>query len=148
MAFERYTDRARKVVEFASEEAKRLGCESVDTIHLMLGMLREGKGVAGNVLKHMGVDAERVLTLYDRYRNESDVVLEDIESRSISQAEWLGHNYVGTEHLALAVFGCDGCRASKVVEDIGVVPQKLCHEVLCLLGHEDQFEQWLADQPE
>jgi len=148
MAFEQFTDRARKVVDLATTEAAQLGDTSVDTVHLLVGMLREGSGVAGSVLASHNIDAEAVLKSCKSFSTASDVTLSEVESRCLFEAEWLKHNYVGTEHLILAVGSFLSCRAAKVLTELGTPPQELCRNVLHLLGHEAQFDQWLADHLE
>jgi ATP-dependent Clp protease ATP-binding subunit ClpC len=148
MAFENFTDRARKVVDFASAEAAQMGSDSVDTVHLLLGMIREGEGVAGKVLASQNVEADGVAESYKSFLTAPDVTLPEVESRSLFEAKWLKHNYVGTEHLILAVCSFSGCRAASVLADIGTPPHEVCRDVLHLLGHEQNYEQWLAEQPE
>ncbi len=147
MPLEKFTDRARKVVDLASTEAAQLGDTSVDTVHLLLGMLREGEGVAGKVLASQNIEAGGVVKSYESFRTTSDVTLSDVESRCLFEAEWLKHNYVGTEHLILAVCSFSDCRAAKVLTNIGTPPLEVCRDVLHLLGHADEFERWLAEQP-
>ncbi len=148
MAFENFTDRARKVVDLATTEAAQLGDTSVDTVHLLVGMLREGSGVAGSVLASHNIDAEAVLKSSKSFSTDSEVTLPEVETRCLFEAKWLEHNYVGTEHLILTVCSFSDCRAAKVLAELGAPPQELCRDVLHLLGHESQFDQWLADQPE
>jgi len=147
MAFEKFTDRARKVVDLASAEAERLGDATVDTVHLLVGMLREGSGVAGSVLASHDINAEAVLKSCKSFSTDSDITLPEVETRCLFEAKWLEHNHVGTEHLILAVGSFPGCRAAKVLTELGAPPQELCRDVLQLLGHQDRFDQWLADQP-
>ena len=148
MAFEKFTDRARKVVDLATTEAAQLGDTSVDTVHLLVGMLREGSGVAGSVLSSHNIDAEAVLKSCKSFSTDSDVTLPEVESRCLFEADWLKHNYVGTEHLILSVCSFSDCRAARVLADIGTPPHEVCRDVLHLLGHEQNYEQWLAEQPE
>ena len=148
MQFEKFTDRARKVVDLATTEAAQLGDTSVDTVHLLVGMLREGSGVAGSVLASHNIDAEAVLNSCRSFSTDSDVTLPEVESRCLFEAEWLRHNDVGTEHLILAVCSFSDCWAASVLADIGTPPHEVCPDVLNLLGHEQNYEQWLADQPE
>lgn len=148
MAFEKFTDRARKVVDLASAEAAQMGSDSVDTVHLLLGMIREGDGVAGKVLASQNVEADGVAESYKSFLAAPDVTLPEVESRCHFEAEWLKHNYVGTEHLILAVCSFSDCRAASVLADIGTPSVEVCRDVLQLLGHQDSFDQWLTDQPE
>ncbi|MCA9231915.1 MAG: hypothetical protein KDA57_14800 [Planctomycetales bacterium] len=146
MSFDKFTDRAREVIDFANEEASTLGSESVDTVHLLLGMLREGQGVAGKMLGEFKVEREAVLEAYENHRDASDVPLSEVESRCLSATELLGHNYAGTEHLILAVGGIADCRAAKVLADLGVSREELCSLVFTVIGHADDFAPWWAEQ--
>ncbi|QDU57518.1 Clp protease N-terminal domain-containing protein [Aeoliella mucimassa] len=146
MAFDKFTERARRIVDFAREEATQLGCDYVDSAHLLLGMLREGSGVAGCVLKHEDVDANKVREACEQHREGTDISLEEFESRCLAQVDWLGHNYAGTEHCILAICSLPDCLATQVLAKLGVTPEELCREVFCLLGHEEQFELWLDGQ--
>jgi hypothetical protein len=92
--------------------------------------------------------AEAVLKSRKSFSTESDVTLPEVESRCLVEAKWLTHNYVGTEHLILAVCSFSDCRAAKVLTEMGAPPREVCRDVLHLLGHESQFDQWLADHPE
>lgn len=148
MAFEKFTDRARKVVDLASAEAAQMGSDSVDTVHLLLGMIREGDGVAGKVLASQNVKADGVAESYKSFHTAPDLTLPEVESRCLVEAKWLTHNYVGTEHLILAVCSFSDCRAAKVLTELGAPPREVCRDVLHLLGHESQFDQWLDDHPE
>ncbi len=94
------------------------------------------------------IDAEAVLKSCKSFSTDPDVTLPEVESRCLFEAEWLTHNYIGTEHLILAVCSFSDCRAASVLADIGTPPQEVCRDVLHLLGHEQSCEQWLAEQPE
>ena len=147
MAFEKFTDRARKVVELASGEATRLGDGSVNTIHLLVGMLREGEGVAGKVLAEFDVNVDTVLGAYKLMGSESDATLEDVESQCLIEAEWFNHRYAGTEHLLLGVCCLTNCRAAKLLTDIGKPPVELCQLVVEVVGHGHEWKRWLVDHP-
>lgn len=135
MTFERFTERSHKIIDLASEEAQRMGRESVNTGHLLLGMLQEGKGVAANVLRDAKVDAENVLAVYDSVENEPDASFEELDASCMLEAKWLGHNYFGTEHLLLGVCGLADCKAVRLLTSMGKSPAELCQFALELLGH-------------
>jgi ATP-dependent Clp protease ATP-binding subunit ClpC len=140
MAFENFTNRSREVVDFAMKEAAEMGDVTVDTVHLLVGMLREGSGVAGSVLNGLEVDIDSVLAAYKSIDDELDTALPEVESRCMAEAKWLGHNYVGTEHLLLGVCGLSDCKAVRLLSAIGKPPAKLCKEVLELADHPDMTE--------
>jgi ATP-dependent Clp protease ATP-binding subunit ClpA len=145
MAFEQFTERAQKVVDLATAEAAQLGDASVNTVHLLVGMLHEGQGVAGKVLAEYGVDVDAVLKAYQSIGYESDATLEDVESSCLVEAEWFGHNYVGTEHLLLGVCSLADCKAVKLLSGIGKQPVELCQLVVEVVGHSHEWNRWLTD---
>ena len=145
MAFEKFTKRAHSIVAFAKESAKAQDCSNVNSVHLLLGMIREDKGVAASVLKSKGVDTEMVLKNYEPQQGKVDFSLEEFETRCAAQAKWLQHKYVGTEHCLLAICSAWECQAAKLLCSIDVSPLRICREVLSLLGHADQFENWISD---
>jgi ATP-dependent Clp protease ATP-binding subunit ClpC len=145
MAFEKFTNRACKVVDLATTEAAQLGDTSVDTVDLLVGMLREGSGVAGSVLAGFEVDVDSVLEANKSIDNEPDAALPEVESRCMAEAKWLGHNYVGTEHLLLGVCSLTDCKAVRLLSGIGKPPVELCQEVLELLGHGNEWNRWIAE---
>jgi ATP-dependent Clp protease ATP-binding subunit ClpC len=147
MAFEKFTERARKVVDLATAEASQQGDASVDTVHLLLGMLREGNGVAGKVLAENEIDIDIVLDAEKSIDRGTDATLADVESRCLAEAEWFKHRYVGTEHLLLGVCCLTSCRAAKLLADIGKPPVELCQLVVEVVGHGHEWNWWLTDHP-
>jgi ATP-dependent Clp protease ATP-binding subunit ClpC len=147
MAFEKFTERARKVVDLASAEAARLDDASVNTVHLLVGMLREGEGVAGKVLTEFDINVEAVLEANASMDEEPDATLDDVESRCLIEAEWFQHRYVGTEHLLLGVCGIADCKAAKLLTDMGKPPVALCQLAVEVVGYGHEWKRWLADHP-
>lgn len=148
MQFERFTERARSIVGFASTEAERLGHTSTDTVHLLLGMIREGEGIAGHALAEHGISADRVLEVYDSVAREFDVTFDELESRSHLEAKWFRHHYPGTEHLLLAVCCLKDSRAARLFKKLGRHPVQFCHFVVEILGQHDQWDRWLTEHPD
>ena len=137
--FDRFSDRALKVVTFAKEATQHYGQGSIEPVHILLGILEEGSGVAANVLKGFGVDLRAQRLKVERGLAEADSMPErqdrlrpsEVFRLAIEEARSLNHNYVGTEHLLLALLG----------EPSGVTAQALGHtvedvrtETLALLG--------------
>jgi ATP-dependent Clp protease ATP-binding subunit ClpC len=146
--FERFTDRARKVVGLATAEAARRGESVADTVDLLVGMLRERKGVAGHVLAFFcSVELDLVLGARESVCADPDVSLAEVESRCRIEAAWLDHNYVGTEHLLLAVCCLDKSRGARLLTGLGQHPVQVCSYVLEILGTSDDWERWLVDHP-
>jgi ATP-dependent Clp protease ATP-binding subunit ClpC len=143
--FDRFTERARKVIALAREEAGRLGHDYIGTEHLLLGLIREGGGVAAAVLENLTVDLERVrleveklvvigggtLTLGEvPFTPRAKKVLE----LSVEEAQSLSHNYIGTEHLLLGLIREGEGVAAKVLENLGVKLDKAREITINLLG--------------
>ncbi len=147
--FDRFTDRARSIIELAGDEATRLGDSDVGTVHVLLGMIREHKGIAGHVLADAGLDAEKIdchLAEYDTASATIDATLDQLAAAATEAAEWLGHRYPGTEHLLLGLCTLQDSDAVHLLRAIGIAPRRLCNDVLSILGHFDE-DRWLQDHP-
>src|SRR5947209_13207182 len=108
--YERFTDRARKVMQLANQEAQRLNHEYIGTEHILLGLVKEGSGVAANVLKNLDIDLRKIRVEVEKLVQSSPEVgtpgklpqtprAKKVIEYSIEEARNLNHNYVGTEHL-------------------------------------------------
>jgi ATP-dependent Clp protease ATP-binding subunit ClpC len=148
MRLEKFTYRARRIVDLAGDEARRLGHTSTDTVHLLLGMIREGQGIAGLALADHDIRADRIIKLYDSVCGQPDVTLDEVASRSLVESKWLEHHYAGTEHLLLAVCCCGESRAVRVLVQLGIHPVQLCHFAFDILGRHDNWDHWLEDHPD
>jgi ATP-dependent Clp protease ATP-binding subunit ClpC len=145
--YERFTDRARRVMQLAEREAKGLNHSYVGAEHLLLGMMAEGKGVAGHVLRNFGIDLEKARTQLwswepalpsDEAKTEelplttsANLVLEE----SLKECRKLDHNYVGTEHLLLGLCRQREGVAVQLLTSFGLKLEDIHQEVLNLLGH-------------
>jgi hypothetical protein len=149
IVFERFTDRARKIIDLASAEAAQRGDDSVDTVDILVGMLREGNGIAGYVLSHFdSIDVDLVLGARDSVCGDPDVTLPNVESRSRMEAAWFDHRYPGTEHLLLALCCLNKSRGARLLAGLGKHPVQICSFVVDILGHTDRWERWLVDHPD
>lgn len=148
MALDKFTERAQKVVDLASAEASRIGDGSVNTVHLLIGMLLEGEGVASKVLTEYEIDIDTVLDADKSIATGTDATFSEVESRCLEEAEWFKHRYVGTEHLLLGVCCLTNCRAAKLLADIGKPPVELCQLVVEVVGHGHEWNRWLTDHSE
>lgn len=143
--FNRFTERARKVIVLAKEEAKRFNHDYIGTEHLLLGLVREGEGVAAAVLQKLGLDLESIRIEVEKlvkpgpqtqvmgdipFTPRSKKVLE----LSAEEARSLGHNYIGTEHLLLGLIREGEGVAFRVFLNLGVDIQKARIEIMELLG--------------
>jgi ATP-dependent Clp protease ATP-binding subunit ClpA len=143
--YDRLTDRSRRVLELADEEAGRLNHEYVGTEHLLLGLVREGSGVAANVLLNLDIDLRTIRRevesllqpgtrpVHAGRRPRSPGVTRVIEY-AMDERINLGHNYLGTEHLLLGLLHEEGV-AAQVLMNIGLRLEGIREEVLNLLGH-------------
>ncbi len=145
--FERFTERARKVIVLARKEAARLNSEYIRTEHILLGLVKEGEGIAARALLNLGVDLKSVLREVERQvqKGHSGAVAEDIPftprakkvlELAIEEARKFSHNYIGTEHLLLGLIREGEGIAAKVLQDMDVDLNKVQAEVVSLLGGE------------
>src|SRR6266540_688876 len=142
--FDKFTDRARKVLTLAQDEAQRFNHNYIGTEHLLLGLVREGEGVAARVLENMNVELSKVRTAVEFIigRGDRPVVGEvgltprakRVIELAIDEARRLGHNYIGTEHLLLGLVREGEGIAAGVLESLGVNLDKVRHEVIRVLS--------------
>ncbi len=142
--FDRFTDRARKVLTLAQDEAQRFNHNYIGTEHLLLGLVREGEGVAAKVLENLSVELAKVRQAVEFIigRGERPVLgdigltprAKKVIELAIDEARRLGHNYIGTEHLLLGLVREEGGIASGVLESLGVSLDKVRHEVVRVLS--------------
>ena len=142
--FARFTEKAQQALLFAQQEAIALNINYVGTEHILLGLIRQGDGVAAVALKNLGVDLEKArqevinitgmgdlgVTQIIGYTPRTKRVLE----LSLAEARALGHNYIGTEHLLLGLIREGEGVAAKVLEDLGVNLERARQEVMSLLN--------------
>ena len=142
-----FTDRVRKVLQMAREEAARLQHEYVGTEHILLGILREGEGVAAAALTNLNVDLEDVTARINETVKQGKNQIKDqdlpytsrakkILEFSMSEARELNHSYVGTEHLLLGVLREEKGIGAQVLIDAGITLETARAEILRLLGTE------------
>ena len=127
--FERFTDRARRVVVLAQEEARMLNHNYIGTEHILLGLISEGEGVAAKALESLGIALEGVRQQVEEIIGQGQQApgghipftprAKKVLELSLREALQLGHNYIGTEHILLAVLAGDG-PATAVLNGAGV----------------------------
>jgi ATP-dependent Clp protease ATP-binding subunit ClpC len=143
--FERFTDRARKVMALANQEAQRFNHEYIGTEHVLLGLVKEGSGVGANVLKNLDVDLRKVrLEVEKLVKSGPDMVTmgrlpqtpraKKVIEYAIEEARNLNHNYVGTEHLLLGLLREQDGVAAQVLMNLSLKLDEVRDEVLNLLG--------------
>ncbi|MEZ6141430.1 MAG: ATP-dependent Clp protease ATP-binding subunit [Zavarzinella sp.] len=146
--YERFTDRARKVMQLANQEAQRFNHEYIGTEHILLGLVKEGSGVAANVLKNLDVDLRKIRMEVEKIVQTGpggdQLVLgklphtpraKKVIEYSVEEARTLNHNYVGTEHLLLGLLREQEGVAAQVLMNLGLKLEDVREEVLNLLGH-------------
>ncbi len=143
--FNRFTERARKVIILAKEEAKRFNHDYIGTEHILLGLIREGEGVAAAVFRSLGLSSENIRLEVEKLvqTGPSTIVSGDIPftpkakkviELAMDEARSLGHNYIGTEHLLLGLIREGEGVASQVLLNLGLDLTKVRSEVMALLG--------------
>ena len=143
MMFGRFTERAQKVLALAQEEAIRLGHNNIGTEHILLGLVREGEGIAAKALYALGLSSEKIQKeVEDLIGRGSDVAgsihytprAKKVTELSMDEARKLGHSYVGTEHILLGLIREGEGVAARVLNNLGVSLNKARQQVLQLLG--------------
>jgi len=146
--FERFTDRARRVVVEAQNEARALGHDYIGTEHLLLGLISEGRGVATKALEPLGVSAdglrERVVGIVGTGQSSTRAHIpftpqaKQVLRLSLGEALRFGHNYIGTEHLLLGLIQEKDGVAAQALADAGADLRRVRAEVARLLAEYQQ----------
>ncbi|MCB9892507.1 MAG: ATP-dependent Clp protease ATP-binding subunit, partial [Planctomycetes bacterium] len=150
--FDRFTDRAKKVMSLARQEAQRFNHEYIGTEHILLGLVQEGSGVAANVLRNMQVELDKIRGEVEKIVKRGPSVspsgnlpftprAKKVLELSMEEAAALGHNYIGTEHLLLGLIKENEGIAAQVLTNLGVKLEDVREEVLVFLGHDVSQEE-------
>jgi ATP-dependent Clp protease ATP-binding subunit ClpA len=143
--FNRFTDRARKVMALANQEAKRFNHEYIGTEHILLGLVKEGSGVGAAVLKNLDMDLKKARSELERLVKSGEEVVamgklpqtpraKRVIEYAIEESRALNHNYVGTEHILLGLIREDKGIAAQILMHAGLKLHVVRQEVLSLLG--------------
>jgi ATP-dependent Clp protease ATP-binding subunit ClpA len=143
--FDRFNDRAKRVVALAQDEAIRFNHNYIGTEHLLLGLVREGEGTAARVLEDLGVGLSQVRTSVeqsigrgDSTTSPSEITLSPLTKKvielAIDESRKLGHSHVATEHLLLGLVREGGHIGAQVLESLGVTLEKVRHETIAAIG--------------
>ena len=142
----KFTERAERAIALAQESASQLGHNYVGTEHLLLGLIREGGGIAARVLQNQGVIEEKVLKEIEELIGKGEDTgtqplgftprTKRVLELSFRESRRMGHNYIGTEHIILGIMREGESVAVRIIGDLGVDPQKLFSEVVKLLNDE------------
>jgi len=131
---ERFTQRARRVLSLAHQEAEHMRHHHIGTEHLLLGLIREEGGVAGRVLRELGLEVNRVQEIVERmtgtgqYKGsklELSPGMQQVLELAVEEARQLGHHYIGTEHLLLGLVNYDEGIALDVLKKLGVTSEQI-----------------------
>lgn len=143
--YERFTDRSRKVMQLSNQEAQRYNHEYIGTEHILLGLIKEGSGVAANVLKNLDMDLRKITLEVEKLiqvgpdhitmgKLPQTPRAKKVVEFSIESARELNHSYVGTEHLLLGLLKEAEGVACQVLTNLGLKLENVKEEILCLLG--------------
>lgn len=143
--FERFTDRARKVLALANQEAQRFNHEYIGTEHLLLGLVKEGSGAGATVLKNLGVDIEKLRSEVEKLvQSGPDMVIvgklpqtpraKRAIEYAIEEARTFNHRYIGTEHILLGLLREKEGIAAQVLTNLGLNLDEVRREVCDTLG--------------
>jgi len=157
--FDRFTDRAKKVMSFARQEAMKFNHEYIGTEHILLGLVQEGSGVAANVLKNMTIDLEKIRHEVEKIVKTGPSMVtmgqlpftpraKKVLELSMEEASQLSHNYIGTEHLLLGLIRENEGIAAQVLMNLGVKLDEVREEVLEFLGASENNNEEESDSGE
>src|SRR5215469_6918773 len=143
--FDKFTERARKVLSLAQEEAQRFQHNYIGTEHLLLGLVREGEGVAAKVLNNLGVELNKVRGAVEFIIGRGDRIVigeigltpraKKVIELAVDEARRLSHHYIGTEHLLLGLVREGNGIAAGVLESLGVNLERVRTQTIRVLGH-------------
>ncbi len=148
--FDKFTKRARNVLNLAQEEAQRLQHNYIGTEHLLLGLIREGEGVAAKVLNNLGIDLDKARSSVESIIGRGNRVVtgeigltpraKKVIALAVDEARRLHHHYLGTEHLLLGLVREGQGIGAGVLESLGVNLEKVRVQTLQVLGKRERSE--------
>jgi len=155
--FEKFTDRTRKIMALANQETQRYDHEYIGTQHILLALLKEGSGVAANMLKNLGVDLRMARLEVEKLVNRGPEVVTEgklpqtprakkVIENAIEEARILKCEHVDTEHLLLGLLREMDSAGCQVLMNLGLRPEQIREEVLSLLGAENEEEEEPREQ--
>lgn len=149
--FAEATDAARRIIVRAKVEASQSRHVFIDSVHVLLALRAEAGELLTGVLHDLDIDPD---TVEESLRGEvtreqpSHEYLAALDAKSRSEANWLGQQTVGAEHLLLGLCETRPSAATDILMRLGVQPREVCRVVLARLGHEDEWQRWMADHPD
>ncbi|MDA1194681.1 MAG: ATP-dependent Clp protease ATP-binding subunit [Planctomycetota bacterium] len=156
--FDRFTDRARKVMGLARQEAQRFNHDYIGTEHVLLGLVQEGSGVAASVLKNLDIDLKKIRSEVEKLVSNGTTMVtmgqlpftpraKKVLELSLEEASNLGHTYIGTEHLLLGLIRENEGIAAQVLRNLRVKLDDVREEVLELLGADPADPDQESEEP-
>jgi len=157
--YERFTERVRKVMQLANREAQRFNHEYIDTEHILLGVVKEGSGIAATVLGNLGVDLRKIRLEVEKQLESSPEMVtmgklpqtpraKRVIEYSMEEARNLNHAHVGTEHILLGLLREQEGKAAQVLMNLGLEIEAVQKEVLNVIGHQSDAEHKAAQARE
>jgi ATP-dependent Clp protease ATP-binding subunit ClpC len=148
--YERFTDRARKVLQLANQEAQRFNHAYLGTEHILLGLIREGSGIAANVLKNLDVDLRKIRLEVEKLVQSDPYMVtmgklpqtpraKKVIEYSMEEARNLNHHHIGTEHILLGLIRESEGTAAQVLLNSGLTAEAIMSDVKLLLGVNEQL---------
>jgi ATP-dependent Clp protease ATP-binding subunit ClpC len=141
--FERFTDRARRVIVLAQEEARTLRHDYVGPEHVLLGLVHEGEGVASKALESLGIGSEAVRQRVEEATGQGERApsghipflpqTKDLLKQALNESKELGHHYIGTEHILLGLIRQGDSKAAQVLTGLGADLNGVREEIIRLL---------------
>ena len=148
--FKRYTEKVRKVIMMAQEEAVNLNHNYIGTEHILVGLVKENEGIAGRILRELGVEAERVIEEIEKivgkgkYQEVSEITFtpraKKVLELASQEASRLGQNYIGTEHILLGLIKEGSGVATRILNEMGLDLENIYSQVMKVLMESDHPE--------
>ncbi|MDD5636161.1 MAG: Clp protease N-terminal domain-containing protein, partial [Atribacterota bacterium] len=153
--FKRYTEKVRKVIMMAQEEAVNLNHNYIGTEHILVGLVKENEGLAGKVLRELGVEPEKVIEAIEKivgkgeYQEVSEITFtpraKKVLELASQEASQLGQNYIGTEHILLGLIKEGSGVATRILNDMGIDLENVYSQVMKVLMENGQSEPTVAN---
>ena len=152
----KFTNKARKVIEIANDISIELGHNYIGTEHILYGLVKEGEGIAAKVLTNKGITEEKVKNKIEELLGKGDKIKESLGftprtkkvlENAFLEAKRIGYNYIGTEHLLLAIMKEGDCVATRVIIELNVDIPKIYNEIAKVINEEEADKEIAKDIP-
>ena len=152
----KFTSKAKKVIEIANDISIELGHNYIGTEHILYGLVKEGEGIAGKVLTNKGINDEKVKAKIEELLGKGDEIKESLGftprtkkvlENAFLEAKRIGYNFIGTEHLLLAIMKEGDCVATRVIIELNVDIPKIYNEIAKVINEEESDKEMGKDVP-